>query len=224
MAETQIATRATLERVATNRVLRNTYMLLSMTMLFSAVMTGVSMALNTPYFMSLTLLLASLGMIFVINRFRNSSWGILLVFAFTGMLGFSLGPIINLYVMQTGGTEIVMSATGLTGLIFFGLSGYVLVTKKDFSFMGGFLMTGLLLALGVMVLLLAGSFFGFYMPGVHLALSAVIVLLMSGFILYETSRIVNGGETNYVMATVSLYLSIYNIFTSLLHLLGAAED
>ena len=193
MADAQFATRA-IERESINRVLRNTYMLLSMTMLFSAVMTGVSMALNTPYFMSLILLLVSLGMIFVISKFRNSGWGILLVFAFTGLMGFSLGPIINHYVTQTGGTEIVMSATGLTGLIFFGLSGYVLATKKDFSFMGGFLMTGLLLALGVMLLLIVGSFFGFYISGAHLALSAVIVLLMSGFILYDTSRIVNGGR------------------------------
>ena len=129
-----------------------------------------------------------------------------------------------MYLATPNGASIVMQAMGLTGLIFFSLSGYVLVTKKDFSFMGGFLFTGLMVVIGAVLLMWGASFFGYYMSGAHLAISSAIVLLMSGFILYDTSRIINGGETNYIMATVSLYVSIYNLFTSLLHLLGALGD
>ena len=139
-------------------------------------------------------------------------------------MGFTLGPIINMYLATANGASIVMQAMGLTGLIFFSLSGYVLVTKKDFSFMGGFLFTGLMVVIGAVLLMWGASFFGYYMSGAHLAISSAIVLLMSGFILYDHSRIINGGETNYIMATVSLYVSIYNLFTSLLHLLGALGD
>ena len=223
MADAQFVTDRQTAVASTNKVLRNTYMLLSMTLLFSAAMTGVAIAVEAPY-MGWIPLIVAFGLIFAISKFKNSGWGILLVFAFTGILGFSLGPIINYYIQSTGGAQIVMTAAGLTGMIFFSLSGYVLLSKKDFSFMSGFLMTGLWVVIGAIVLMFLGSFFGFYVSGLHLAISAAIVILMSGFILYDTSRILNGGETNYIMATVSMYLSIYNLFTSLLHLLGALDD
>ena len=153
---------------------------------------------------------------FVIPKVANKPSGIVWTFAFTGLLGGSLGPMLYYYLGMPGGGDIVMQALGGTAVIFFALSAYVLTTKKDFSFMGGFLMTGLI----VILLAIIGNFF-FAMPALSLGISAAIIFLMSGFILYDTSRIVHGGETNYIMATVGLYLNIYNIFTSLLHLLGA---
>ncbi len=158
-------------------------------------------------------------MLFLTTKFRDSGLGLLFVFALTGFMGLTLGPIISAYLTLPNGGEIVMTAMGGTGVIFLGLSGYALTTRKDFSFMGGFLMVGILVAF------LAGlaSFF-FTMPGLSLAVSAMFVLLMSGLILYETSQIIHGGETNYVMATVTLYVAIYNLFTSLLHLLGAFNN
>ena len=213
MADAQFVTDRQTAVASTNKVLRNTYMLLSMTLLFSAAMTGVAIAVEAPY-MGWIPLIVAFGLIFAISKFKNSGWGILLVFAFTGILGFSLGPIINYYIQSTGGAQIVMTAAGLTGMIFFSLSGYVLLTKKDFSFMSGFLMTGLWVVIGAIVLMFLGSFFGFYVSGLHLAISAAIVILMSGFILYDTSRILNGGETNYIMATVSMYLSCGNILNT----------
>lgn len=223
MAETQFVTGHETAVASANKVLRNTYMLLSMTLLWSAAMAGVAMAMNAPY-MGWIPLIVAFGLIFAISKMRNSGWGIVLVFAFTGILGFSLGPILNYYMASAGGTQVVVTALGLTGLIFFSLSGYALTTKKDFSYMAGFLMTGMWVVIGSIVLMFAGSLFGFHIAGLHLAISAAIVVLMSGFILFDTSRILNGGETNYVMATVSMYLSIYNLFTSLLHLLGAMDD
>lgn len=223
MAETQFISDQQSAIASTNKVLRNTYMLLSMTLIFSAAMAGVAMAINAPY-MGIIPLLFSFGLLFVINKMKNSVWGIALVFAFTGILGFSLGPILNYYMQSAGGTQVVMTALGLTGLIFFSLSGYVLMTKKDFSYMAGFLMTGMWVVIGCMLLAFVGSFFGIHVSGLHLAMSSAIVLLMSGFILFDTSRILNGGETNYIMATVSMYLSIYNLFTSLLHLVGFMGD
>lgn len=209
--------------LTTNQVLRNTYMLLSMTLLFSAAMAGISMAMGAPHFGILTFFVA-IGLFFAIHRMRNSGWGIALVFVLTGFLGFSLGPVISLYLSLPGGSEIVMTSMGLTGLIFLSLSWYTLATRKDFSFMAGFLMTGLVVMLGGILLLWLGPLFGFHVPGLHLALSAFVVLLMSGLILFDTSRIIHGGETNYVMATVSLYLSIYNLFVSLLHLVGVFSE
>jgi len=223
MAETQFVTDRQTAVASSNKVLRNTYMLLSMTLIFSAAMAGVAMAINAPY-MGWIPLIVAFALLFAINKMRNSVWGIALVFAFTGILGFSLGPVLNFYMQTAGGSQIVMTALGLTGLIFFSLSGYALITKKDFSYMAGFLMTGMWVVIGCILLMLAGSLFGFAIPGLHLAISAAIVILMSGFILFDTSRILNGGETNYIMATVSMYLSIYNLFTSLLHLLGAMGD
>jgi modulator of FtsH protease len=193
-------------------------MLLSMTLLFSAAMAGVAIAINAPS-MGLMSLLVMLGMLYGVHKLKNSAWGILMVFAFTGFMGFAAGPMIGYY--MANGPETVMTALGLTGIVFFSLSGYTLVSGKDFSYMSGFLITGLVVVFGSMLLMFVASMFGFYVSGLHLALSAAIVLLMSGFILYDTSRILHGGETNYLMATVALYLDIYNLFISLLHLTGA---
>jgi modulator of FtsH protease len=202
--------------LATNKVLKNTYLLLSMTLLFSAFTAGVAMWLNIPNGAGLVLSLVSFGLLFWVHKAADTSQGLLAVFAFTGCLGAALGPMLNNYLALTNGPVLVMQALGGTSLIFLTLSGYVLTTRKDFSYMQGFLITGMVIAI---VAMLANLFF--QVPAVSLALSAAIILLMSGFILFDTSRIINGGETNYIRATVGLYLSIYNLFTSLLHLLGA---
>jgi modulator of FtsH protease len=201
--------------LATNKVLRNTYSLLSMTLLFSAATAGVSMALNLPHPGLLLTLAGYFGLLFATSKFRNSGLGLVSVFALTGFMGYTLGPILNAYLSLANGGQVVMTAMGGTGLIFLGLSGYALASRRDFSFMGGFLMVGILVAfLGG----LAAVFLE--MPMLSLAVSAMFVLLMAGLILFETSNIIHGGETNYIMATVSLYVSIFNLFTSLLHLLG----
>ena len=223
MADAQFLTDREGAVVSTNKVLRNTYLLLSMTLLFSAAMAGVAMAVEAPY-MGWIPLIVAFGLLFAISKMRNSAWGILLVFAFTGILGFAIGPVVNYYMQTPAGTQTVVTALSLTGVIFLSLSGYTLVSKKDFSFMGGFLMTGLWVVIGSMLLMFVGGMFGFHISGLHLAISAAIVMIMSGLILYDTSRILHGGETNYIMATVGLYLNIYNLFTSLLHLLGAFGD
>ena len=199
-----------------NKVIRNTYTLLSMTLIFSAVMAGVSMMLNLPHPGLILTLVGYFGLLFLTSKFRNQSLGLVFVFALTGFMGYTLGPILNAYMASTNGAQIVMTAMGATGAIFLSLSAYVMTTRKDFSFMGGFLMVGIIVAF----LAGLGAFF-FEMPGLSLAVSAMFVLLMSGLILYETSNILHGGETNYIMATVTLYVSIFNLFTSLLHLLGA---
>ncbi len=203
--------------LATNKLIRNTYILLSMTLLFSAVTAGISVALNFPHPGLLITLVGYFGLLWLTTSLRNSAWGIASVFALTGFMGLTLGPIISAYLtMFSNGAELVMLAMGGTGTIFLGLSGYALTTRKDFSFMGGFLMVGILVAF------LAGIGAAiFSVPALSLAVSAMFVLLMSGLILYQTSEMMHGGETNYIMATISLYVSIYNLFTSLLHLLGA---
>lgn len=198
-----------------NKVLRNTYALLSMTLLFSAIVAGGSIALQLPHPGIIISLVGFIGLYFLTYKLRNSFWALPSVFALTGFMGYTLGPIVGHYLAMPGGGTIVMNAMGMTGIIFLGLSAYVLTTRKNFSFMGGFLMVGMLLAL---VASLAAIFL--QIPALALAVSAMVVLLMSGFILYETSNILHGGETNYIMATVSLYVSIYNLFTSLLQLLG----
>ena len=206
--------------IETNKVLRNTYMLLSMTLIFSAITAATTMAIGIGHGTSLMMSLAALGLIFfALPRTQNSASGIWVVFAFTGLIGGSLGPMLNYYMATANGGALIMQALGGTALVFFGLSGYALTTKKDFSFMGGFLMVGLLVAIVAMI---ANIFL--QIPAMSLAISAGIVLIMSGLILFDTSRIVNGGETNYIRATVSLYLNIVNLFTSLLHLLGAMDD
>jgi len=223
MTDAQFMTDSRTSAISTNRVLRNTYMLLSMTLLFSASMAAVAMAMNAPY-MGFIPLLVSFALIFAISKFKNSGWGIVLVFAFTGILGFALGPVLNHYMASQAGSQTVVTAAGLTGIIFLSLSGYALMSKKDFSFMGGFLIAGMWVVIGSMLLMFVGSFFGWYVSGLQLAISAAVVMLMSGFILFDTSRIINGGETNYIMATVGLYLNIYNLFTALLHLTGAMSN
>ena len=206
--------------LATNKLIRNTYTLLSLTLIFSAMMAGLSLVLGVGHGVSLVCSLVALGLLwFVLPKTANSSAGLGVVFAFTGLLGFGLGPTIGFYLALPGGSQIVMTALGGTGVIFLALSGYALTTRRDFSFMGGFLVVGLLVAL---VAMLANIFL--QIPALSLALSAAIIMIFSGFILYDTSRMVNGGETNYIHATVGLYLSILNIFTSLLHLLGAFGD
>lgn len=205
--------------LATNRVIRNTYMLLSMTLLFAAVAAGLSMALKLPHPGILITLVGYFGLLFAITKFRDSGLGVGLVFALTGFMGYTLGPIISHYLSLPNGGQTVMMAMGSTAAIFLGLSAYALTTRKDFSFMGGFLMVGILLAF------LAGlAAIFFEIPALSLTVSAAFVLLMSGLILYETSNIIHGGETNYVMATVSLFVSIFNLFTSLLQLLGFANS
>ena len=199
----------------TNKVLRNTYALLSMTLVFSAIMAYVGVVTQASYGSALVANIVAIALLwFVLPRTANSGAGIAVVFAFTGLLGFGLGPILSYYLAVN--PSIVMTAMGGTGVIFLGLSGYALTTRKDFSFMGAFLMVGFLVILGAALL----NIF-LQMPALFLAVNAAVVLIMSGFILYQTSSIIHGGETNYIMATAGIFLSILNLFTALLHLLGA---
>jgi len=202
-----------------NKVLRNTYMLLSMTLAFSAVTAGISMAMGLSHVAALVMTLVAFGLLFVVNKQADKASGIFWIFAFTGLMGASLGPMLNVYASMPNGGSLIMQALGGTALIFFSLSAYALTSKKDFSFMGGFLMVGLIVAI---IAGIANIFFA--IPALSLAISSAIILIMSGLILFDTSRIIHGGERNYIRATVSLYLNIYNIFTSLLHLLGALND
>lgn len=202
--------------LATNKVLRNTYLLLSLTLLFSAATAGASMALNLPHPGLIVTLVGYFGLLFATNYFRNSALGLVFVFALTGFMGLTLGPVVDMYLRAyANGTQLVATAMGGTGIIFLGMSAYALQSRRDFSFLGGFLFAGILVA-----------FFGglaavfFELPALSLGVSAMFVLLMAGLILFETSNIVRGGETNYIMATVTLYVAIYNLFLSLLQLLG----
>jgi modulator of FtsH protease len=198
-----------------NKVLKNTYMLLSMTLAFSAVTAAISMAMNLPHFAAIIMILVAFGLMFVVNKKADSASGIFWIFAFTGLMGASLGPMLSHYASMPGGPAVIMQALGGTALIFFALSGYALTSKNDFSFMSGFLMVGLIVAIVAMI---ANIFF--QIPALSLAISAAVIMIMSGFILFDTSRIIHGGETNYIRATVSLYLSLYNIFVHLLSMLG----
>jgi modulator of FtsH protease len=202
--------------ISTNKVLKNTYMLLGMTLLFSAVTAGISMAMGLGHGAALVLMLVGFGLLFVVNRTADSSKGLIAVFAFAGVMGASIGPMLNYYLAMPGGPALVMQALGGTAVVFFGLSAYALTTRKDFSYMGGFLMVGLLVAVVAMI---ANIFLA--IPALSLTISAAVVMIMSGLILFDTSRIINGGETNYIRATVALYLDIYNLFIHLLHLLTA---
>jgi len=218
MNQNQFAvTRSTEAVLATNKLIRNTYILLAMTLIFSATTAGVAMIYNFPFMGPLVTLGGYFGLLFLTARLRNSVWGLASVFALTGFMGLTLGPMINAYIsFYSNGPQLVMTALGGAGTIFLGLSGYALTTRKDFSFMGGFLMTGILVAFlaGIGALI-------FGIPALSLAVSGMFILLMAGLILYQTSQMVHGGETNYIMATVTLYVSLYNLFTSLLHLLAA---
>ncbi len=204
--------------LATNKVIRNTYLLLAMTLAFSALTAAASMSMNLPHPGLVITLVGYFGLLFLTTRFRDRALGLAFVFALTGFMGYTLGPILNAYLGMPNGPQLVMTALGATGAVFLGLSAYALTSRKDFSFMGGFLMVGILVAF----LAGLGAIF-FDMPVLSLAVSAMFVLLMSGLILYQTSNIIHGGETNYIMATVTLYVSIFNLFTSLLHLLGFAN-
>ena len=206
--------------LAANKVLRNTYALLAMTLVFSGVTATISASLQLPHMTSLICMgLAMVLIWFVMPKVANSASGIGVVFAITGLLGFSIGPMLNYYMSLQGGGQLIATSLGGTGLIFLALSAYAITTKKDFSFLGGMLFVGFLVVLGFA---LANIFL--QIPAMSLMISAVVILLMSGFILFDTSRIINGGETNYVMATIGLYMTIFNIFINLLSLLGFASD
>ena len=203
--------------LATNKVLKNTYALLSMTLFFSAFMAFVSMAMQPPAGTGLFTMLAAMGLIwFALPRTANSTSGIWVVFAITGLLGFGIGPLLNAYLQTANGGQIVMTALGGTGAIFLALSGYALTSRKDFSFMVGFLMVGMVV---VIVAMIANIFL--QMPMLSLAVSSAVILIMSGFILYDTSAIIRGEQTNYILATIGMYLSMFNIFIHLLNILGA---
>lgn len=202
--------------LAANRVLRNTYLLLSATLLFSAAMAGLSMAMGMPYLGPVVTLVGYFGLLFLTYKLRNSAAGIAAVFGLTGFMGLTLGPLLSAYVGAVpNGGQLVMTSLGVTGLLFAGLSAYVLKSRRDMSFMGGFLTVGLFGLLGV---ILVGLFVD--LSAFQMAISSAIVILMAGCILYETSAIIHGGQDNYILATVSLYVSIYNIFVNLLALLG----
>lgn len=202
----------------TNKVLRNTYMLLALTLAFSAAVAGVSMMMGLPHPGLIITLVGFYGLMFLVHKTANSSAGLLSVFAFTGFLGYTLGPILNM-VIGAGGGELVMTALGGTALIFFALSGYVLTTKKDMSFLGGMMFAGFWV---ILVAVIANIFL--QIPALSLGISAMFILFSSGAILMQTSDIIRGGERNYILATVTLYVSIYNIFMSLLSILMAFNN
>jgi modulator of FtsH protease len=205
---------------ATNKVLRNTYLLLSATLGFSAITAGVGMALNMPFINPFVTLIVYFGLLFAVMNTRDSAWGLVSIFALTGFLGLTLGPIINAYLkFIPNGGQVVATAFGITAGTFLGLSAYAVKSRRDFSFMRGFLMVGVIGAflLGLVALL-------FNLPTLSLVVSGIFVIAMAGMILYQTGEIVNGGETNYILATLGLYVSIYNLFTSLLHILGVVSS
>ena len=201
--------------LSTNKVIKNTYILLSMSLLFSAFAAYLGVITGIGHGASLVASIAGIAMLwFVLPRTANSAAGIPVLFGITGLLGFGLGPVLNYYLAVN--PSIVMTALGGTGTIFLGLSGYALTTRKDFSFLGGFVMVGMLVVLGAAVL---NIFLG--IPALFLAVNAAVVMIMSAFILWQTSSLIRDGETNYIMAAAGLFLSILNLFQALLHLLGA---
>ncbi len=200
--------------LSTHKVLRNTYFLLGLTMAFSAVVAYISMSLNLPYPNLIVLLVGFYGLLFVTNRLANSAWGILAAFAFTGFMGYTIGPILNIYVAR-GMEDLIMLAFAGTAIVFFACSAYVLTTKKDMSFLS----TAIFSLFIVLLLGVVASFF-FQIPALAVGISALFVVFSTMTILYETSNIIHGGETNYIRATVSIYVSIYNLFISLLRLLS----
>ena len=205
--------------VSINKVLKNTYMLLGMTLAFSAVTATIATMVGIGPIASLVLMLVGFGLLFVVSKTADSSKGLFWVFMFTGVMGASLGNMLNHYLTMANGPALIMQALGTTAIIFFALSAYVLTTRKDFSFMSGFLMAGMI---AVIVAIIANIFL--QIPMLQLVISSVVVMIMSGLILVDTSRIINGGETNYIRATVSLYLNIFNIFVHLLSILGILDD
>lgn len=204
------------QAVPVNKVVRNTFMLLSLTLAFSACTAVLSMMMGLERMNIFIFFIGAFGLMFLVNKFQNSALGLVLAFAFTGFMGLSIGPVVSAYMSLPGGGQTVANALGSTAVIFLALSGYALASKKDFSFLSGFLFAGFLILVGAM---LVGFFF--QIPGLSLAISAGFALFASAAILYETSQLVHGGERNYIMATIGLYVSIYNLFMSLLHLTGA---
>ncbi len=205
--------------IAINKVLKNTYMLLGMTLAFSALTATLATMMQIGATASLVLMLVGFGLLFVVSKNANSSKGLFWVFMFTGVMGASLGNMLNHYLAMENGTALIMQALGSTALIFFALSAYVLTSRKDFSFMGGFLMAGMI---AVVIAMIANIFL--QIPIMQVVISSVVVLIMSGMILFDTSRIINGGETNYINATVSLYLNLFNLFIHLLTLLNILDE
>lgn len=198
-----------------SKVLRNTYGLLALTLAFSGLVAYVAMQMNAVYPNIFVVLIAFYGLFFATVKLRNSGWGLVTTFALTGFMGYTLGPILNHYLSMSNGGEVISSAFAMTALVFFGLSAYVLTTRKDMSFLGGFITAGFFVLLGAT---LANIFF--QVSGLQLAISAGFVLFSSVCILFQTSAIIHGGERNYIMATISLYVSIYNLFVSLLQIFG----
>jgi modulator of FtsH protease len=211
------ASRATDSTASVNKVVRNTYTLLSMTLFFSALCAVATMAMQLGQGAGLLMIIGGFVMSFVVRATAESSKGLIAVFVFAGFMGGGLGPMLSAYLMAyANGSAIIAQALGGTGLIFLSLSGYALTTGRNFNFLGGFLATGMMVMLVAMI---ANIFL--QIPAMSLAISAAVIMLMSGFILFDTSRIINGGERNYIMATISLYLSIFNLFIHLLNLIAA---
>lgn len=206
---------AAVSEAEVSKLFRNTYSLLAITMAFSAMVAFVSMSLNLPHPGLIITLVGFYGLLFLTTKLRNSGWGLVSTFAFTGFLGYTLGPILNAYLSLPNGGQLVTMALGMTALVFFGLSAYAILSRKDFSFLSGFIMAGFIVLLCAVV----ASFF-IQISGLQLAISAGFVLFSSAVILYQTSAIIHGGEDNYIMATITLFVSIYNLFLSLLQLLG----
>ncbi len=216
--QSQSTQQVAIER-ASSSVLRNTYALLAMTLAFSGLTAYLSQQLHLPHPGLMVTLIGFYGLIFATTRLRNSGWGLLTTFALTGFMGYTLGPVLNIYLGMHNGADLIVSAFGMTALVFFGLSAFVLTTRKDMSFLSGFITAGFFVLLAVVVASLI-----FDLSAFQLAISAGFVLLSSAVILYQTSEIIHGGETNYIMATISLYVSIYNLFVSLLSILGIANN
>ncbi|MDD9961936.1 MAG: Bax inhibitor-1/YccA family protein [Gammaproteobacteria bacterium] len=219
MAPTDVISARAAGAVSINKVLRNTYMLLGMTLAFSALMAGVSMAMGAPYLGPIVTLVGFFGLIFAVHKTADSSLGLLFTFLLTGFMGFTIGPIINAYLSLANGPSLVTSALGTTAAAFVGLSAFAVITRKDFSFLSGFLVVGFFVLMGAVVL----SLF-FDLSAFSVAISSAFVLFASAAILWQTSAIIHGGETNYIIATVTLFASFYNLFVSLLHIFGVMGD
>lgn len=204
---------------AGNSVLRNTYGLLALTLAFSGLVAFISQQMQLPHPGLIVTLVGFYGLFFATMRLRNSGWGLLTTFALTGFMGYTLGPILNLYLGMNNGASVISSAFTMTAVVFGGLSAFVLITRKDMSFLRTFIMVGFFVLLGAII-----ASWIFEISNIQLMISAGFVLFSSAVILYQTSEIINGGETNYIMATINLYVSIYNLFLSLLHILGVAND
>ncbi|MFK8256802.1 FtsH protease modulator YccA [Erwinia sp. AnSW2-5] len=204
--------------LSTHTVLRNTYFLLGLTLAFSALTATLSTVYALPGPGLILMLVGFYGLMFLTHKLANSPAGILAAFAFTGFLGYCLGPILNSF-LSAGMGDVIGLALGGTALVFFCCSAYVLTTRKDMSFLSGMLMAGFVVLL---IAVVANIFLN--IPALHMAISVLFVLFSTGAILWETSNIIHGGETNYIRATVSLYVSIYNIFVSLLSLLGMSRS